>query len=165
MKKDRIELDQRWRDTIAQVVRDGQAAGEIGRSVDADDFAITFSALLDGLSIQVALEDPVVDPEPGLRDRDGLRGQGPRRRLAAAPDDRVRPGARSLTPAGRAEPRWRRRPRHSPVSSRAASGGKLARTARPVTNGDDIGSPVLGTATSRVCPSASRTTTCVAGPR
>jgi len=63
VKKDRIELDQRWRDTIAQVVRDGQAAGEIGRSVDADAFAITFSALLDGLSIQVALDDPVVDAE------------------------------------------------------------------------------------------------------
>ena len=63
VKKDRIELDQRWRDTIAQVVRDGQAAGEIGRTVDADAFAITFSALLDGLSIQVALDDPVVDDE------------------------------------------------------------------------------------------------------
>jgi AcrR family transcriptional regulator len=60
--KDRIELDQHWRDTIARVVRDGQAAGELG-DVDADSFAITFSALLDGLSIQVALEDPVVDPE------------------------------------------------------------------------------------------------------
>ena len=58
--KDRIELDQRWRDTIADVVRAGQRAGEIGR-VDADDFAITFSALLDGLSIQVALDDPDVD--------------------------------------------------------------------------------------------------------
>jgi AcrR family transcriptional regulator len=60
--KDRIELDQRWRDTIAQVVRDGQARGEIG-AVDADAFAITFSALIDGLSIQVALRDPVVDPD------------------------------------------------------------------------------------------------------
>jgi AcrR family transcriptional regulator len=60
--KDRIELDQRWRDTIARVVRDGQADGELG-AVDADAFAITFSALIDGLSIQVALEDPVVDPE------------------------------------------------------------------------------------------------------
>ena len=60
--KDRIELDQRWRDTIAQVVRDGQARGEIG-GVDADAFAITFSALIDGLSIQVALRDPVVDPD------------------------------------------------------------------------------------------------------
>ena len=60
--KDRIELDQRWRDTIAQVVRDGQARGEIG-DVDAGAFAITFSALVDGLSIQVALRDPVVDPD------------------------------------------------------------------------------------------------------
>jgi AcrR family transcriptional regulator len=60
--KDRIELDQHWRDTIARVVRDGQAAGEIGE-VDADAFAITFAVLLDGLSIQVALKDPVVDPE------------------------------------------------------------------------------------------------------
>jgi AcrR family transcriptional regulator len=63
VKKDRIELDQRWRDTIARVVRDGRATGEIGRSADADGFAITFSALLDGLSIQVALDDPVVDAE------------------------------------------------------------------------------------------------------
>jgi AcrR family transcriptional regulator len=60
--KDRIELDQRWRDTIARVVRDGQAAGEIG-DVDADAFAITFAVLLDGLSIQVALKDPVVDAD------------------------------------------------------------------------------------------------------
>lgn len=60
--KDRIELDQHWRDTISRVVRDGQAAGEIG-DVDPDAFAITFAVLLDGLSIQVALKDPVVDPE------------------------------------------------------------------------------------------------------
>jgi AcrR family transcriptional regulator len=60
--KDRIELDQHWRDTIARVVRDGQVTGELG-DVDADAFAITFAVLLDGLSIQVALKDPVVDPE------------------------------------------------------------------------------------------------------
>jgi AcrR family transcriptional regulator len=60
--KDRIELDQHWRDTIARVVRDGQETGELG-DVDADSFAITFAVLLDGLSIQVALKDPVVDPE------------------------------------------------------------------------------------------------------
>jgi AcrR family transcriptional regulator len=60
--KDRIELDQHWRDTIAGVVRGGQDSGEIG-DVDADSFAITFAVLLDGLSIQVALKDPVVDPD------------------------------------------------------------------------------------------------------
>jgi AcrR family transcriptional regulator len=64
--KDRIELDQRWRDTIAGVVRDGQESGEVA-AADAESFAITFSALLDGLSIQVALRDPVVDPERAFR--------------------------------------------------------------------------------------------------
>jgi AcrR family transcriptional regulator len=96
--KDRIELDQRWRDTIATVVSDGQAAGELG-DVDADAFAITFSALLDGLSIQVALEDPVVDPERAFaiamdfasrelevdwRPRRGSGGSGRSRRSRAA---------------------------------------------------------------------------------
>jgi len=60
--RDRIELDQRWREMIARIIEAGQAAGEIGQ-VDAEDFAVTFSALLDGLSIQVALRDPVVDPD------------------------------------------------------------------------------------------------------
>jgi AcrR family transcriptional regulator len=60
--RDRIELDQRWRDTIARVVKDGIEAGEI-EPLDAEGFSVTFSALLDGLTIQVALRDPVVDPE------------------------------------------------------------------------------------------------------
>ena len=36
------------------------------RQVDAEDFAITWGALLDGLSIQVALQDPVVDSDRAL---------------------------------------------------------------------------------------------------
>lgn len=60
VKKDRVELDQRWRTMVAEVVREGVAAGEIG-DVPVDEFAVAFTALLDGLSIQVALEDPVVD--------------------------------------------------------------------------------------------------------
>ncbi len=60
VKKDRVDLDQRWRSMIARVVRDAMDAGEIG-TVDAEEFAIAFAALLDGLSIQTALEDPVVD--------------------------------------------------------------------------------------------------------
>lgn len=63
---DRIELDKRWRRLIEQMVRDGVEAGEI-EEVDASEFAITFSALLDGLSIQVALKDPVVDPHFAYR--------------------------------------------------------------------------------------------------
>src|SRR4051812_29557473 len=61
VKRDRVELDQRWRTMVGDVVRDAVAAEEI-QPVDADAFAVAFTALLDGLSIQVALEDPVVDP-------------------------------------------------------------------------------------------------------
>lgn len=58
----REEFDAHWRETIAGVVRDGQATGEFDR-LDAAEFAITLSALLDGLAIQIALEDPVVDAQ------------------------------------------------------------------------------------------------------
>ncbi|HTY73723.1 MAG TPA: TetR/AcrR family transcriptional regulator [Actinomycetes bacterium] len=61
--KDRIALDQRWRDTVDDVVRSGQAVGEIPKDADVETFTLTFAALLDGLSIQVALLDPDVDPE------------------------------------------------------------------------------------------------------
>jgi hypothetical protein len=43
-------------------VLQGQEAGEF-RPVDADGFAIYLSTLMDGLTIQIALEDPVVDSE------------------------------------------------------------------------------------------------------
>jgi AcrR family transcriptional regulator len=66
VKKDRVELDQRWRSMVAQVVRDGVDSGEIG-VVDSEEFAVAFTALLDGLSIQVALEDPVVSPRRAYR--------------------------------------------------------------------------------------------------
>jgi AcrR family transcriptional regulator len=61
--KDRAELDQRWRATIADVVRRGQRGGEIPNSVDAEEFAVAFAAMLDGLAIQVALLDPAINPD------------------------------------------------------------------------------------------------------
>jgi AcrR family transcriptional regulator len=54
--------DERWREMIGAVVRSGQEAGEF-RALDPDNFAILLCSLLDGLAIQIALEDPVVDPE------------------------------------------------------------------------------------------------------
>jgi hypothetical protein len=56
----RLELETRWRDLIVDIVRQGRRAGDIGK-VDEALFAATFSALLDGLSIMVALQDPLVD--------------------------------------------------------------------------------------------------------
>jgi AcrR family transcriptional regulator len=55
----RAELDDRWRSVIAEIVETGRRDGDIG-DVDARRFAITFAALLDGLSIQVALSDAEV---------------------------------------------------------------------------------------------------------
>ena len=56
----RQKSDERWRQMITSLVIAGQAAGEF-RGVDAAAFAISLSALLDGLAVQIALGDPVVD--------------------------------------------------------------------------------------------------------
>ena len=56
----RQKFDERWRDTIASLVVEGQEAAEFG-PVSPADFATTLSALLDGFAIQIALEDPTVD--------------------------------------------------------------------------------------------------------
>jgi AcrR family transcriptional regulator len=57
----RQKSDERWREQIRSLVQAGQQAGEFA-GVDPDTFAIHLSALLDGLAIQMALEDPTVDP-------------------------------------------------------------------------------------------------------
>ena len=71
----RQKFDERWRETICSLVLDGQEAGEFG-PVDADDFAVTLSALLDGLAVQIALDDPAVPPGPGVRAEHAVRGRG-----------------------------------------------------------------------------------------
>jgi AcrR family transcriptional regulator len=57
VKAGRAELDARWRTMIIDAVK----CDEVDSGVDIKMFALEFSALLDGLSIQVALEDPEVD--------------------------------------------------------------------------------------------------------
>jgi AcrR family transcriptional regulator len=60
VKKDRAALDQEWRDLITRVVQAGVDAREI-KTVDVGEFTVMWTALLDGLVVQVALEDPLVD--------------------------------------------------------------------------------------------------------
>ena len=57
----RQKSDERWREMITSLVLTGQEAGEFA-GVDAADFSVALSALLDGLAVQIALEDRVVDP-------------------------------------------------------------------------------------------------------
>ena len=72
MKKDRAELDQQWRDLIGRVVAAGVEAGEI-EALDIEGFTVMWAALLDGLVVQVALEDPVVDVALAKRSRSASR--------------------------------------------------------------------------------------------
>jgi len=58
----RCKFDQRWRETITATVLAGQESGEFDTAVDAGEFAVTLSALLDGMAVQIALEDPDVPP-------------------------------------------------------------------------------------------------------
>jgi len=60
--KDRAELDRQWRELISRVVQAGIDADEI-HQVDVETFTIMWSSLLDGLVVQVALDDPVVDAQ------------------------------------------------------------------------------------------------------
>ena len=60
--RDRAAMDQRWRQTIGEIVREGQATGEFA-PVDATAFALRLGALIDGLAIQVVLKDPEVTRE------------------------------------------------------------------------------------------------------
>jgi AcrR family transcriptional regulator len=60
VKKDRVALDQQWRDLLARVVQTGVDNGEIDER-DVEAFTVMWSALLDGLVVQVALDDPLVD--------------------------------------------------------------------------------------------------------
>jgi len=61
----RRRLDDRWRDQIAEVIRDGQEAGEFGRA-DPEAVAVVLAALIDGLAVQVTLGDPLVSKEQML---------------------------------------------------------------------------------------------------
>jgi AcrR family transcriptional regulator len=58
-----FRLDRRQRGLIADIVREGQAAGEFDPAADPDDFAIALSGLMDGLGVQVTLGQPDVTAE------------------------------------------------------------------------------------------------------
>lgn len=87
-------LDQRWRRTLAGVVRDGQTRGEFAAAADPEFVALRLASMMDGLAIQFALGDPEVS---GTRMTEiliataeqalgcELRGQGD----AGPPDEKV----------------------------------------------------------------------------
>jgi hypothetical protein len=63
MAKERETLDRRWVQSISEVIRYGRQTGEFpSDAADADDIAMEFGAMVDGLAIQVLLNDTVMTP-------------------------------------------------------------------------------------------------------
>ena len=63
MAKDREVLDQRWRSQLADLIRDGQSRGEFTSTEDAGELALRLQTLIDGLAIQVIMNDSDVSAE------------------------------------------------------------------------------------------------------
>ena len=76
----RESLDRRWRAALREVIAEGVADGDF-RPQDVEDATIRLACLMDGLAIQLALEDPGMTPD---RFRE-LWLEAARRELATAP--------------------------------------------------------------------------------
>jgi AcrR family transcriptional regulator len=66
--KEREALDRRWVQSLADIIRYGRQTGEFpadgpGTERDADDLALQLGAVMDGLAIQVLLNDTVMTPK------------------------------------------------------------------------------------------------------
>ena len=77
----RESLDRRWRAALREVIAEGVAGGDF-RPRDVEDATIRLACLMDGLAIQLALEDPGMTSD---RFRE-LWLEAARRELAASPD-------------------------------------------------------------------------------
>jgi hypothetical protein len=61
--KEREALDRRWVQSLADIIRYGRQTGEFpANGHDADDLALQLGAVMDGLAIQVLLNDTVMTP-------------------------------------------------------------------------------------------------------
>jgi len=61
--REREVLDRRWRQSIADIIRNGRESGEFPDGNDADDLGMELGALIDGLAVQVLLNDTVLTPQ------------------------------------------------------------------------------------------------------
>jgi AcrR family transcriptional regulator len=96
--KKREALDRRWRNTIAEIVRDGRGSGEFDE-VDVEAFSLRLASLIDGLAIQALLGDPAASVDQVRRVALEMAG----RELGLDPERigraRRRPRRRSEAPA------------------------------------------------------------------
>jgi AcrR family transcriptional regulator len=62
MAKEREALDRRWRQSIADIIRLGRETGEFPDGPDPDDLGSQIGAMIDGLAIQVLMNDAAFSP-------------------------------------------------------------------------------------------------------
>ncbi|MBI3648257.1 MAG: TetR family transcriptional regulator C-terminal domain-containing protein [Actinobacteria bacterium] len=62
MAKEREVLDRRWRQSIAEVIHRGRSTGEFPEGTDADELGMQIGALIDGLAVQVLMNDTTLSP-------------------------------------------------------------------------------------------------------
>jgi AcrR family transcriptional regulator len=61
--KEREVLDRRWRQSIADIIRSGRESGEFPSGEDPDDLGMVIGSLIDGMAIQVLMNDTQVSPQ------------------------------------------------------------------------------------------------------
>lgn len=66
MREAEREVEGRWRSLLTEVIEEGRSTGEFTTD-SAKDAALVLGAMIDGLAVQVTIEDPVVSRERMLR--------------------------------------------------------------------------------------------------
>ena len=66
MREAEREVEGRWRSLLTEVIEEGRSTGEFATD-SAKDAALVLGAMIDGLAVQVTIEDPVVSRERMLR--------------------------------------------------------------------------------------------------
>jgi AcrR family transcriptional regulator len=61
--QEREVLDRRWRQSIADIIRHGRSTGEFPDGEDADQLGLELGAMIDGLAIQVLMNDTTFSPQ------------------------------------------------------------------------------------------------------
>jgi AcrR family transcriptional regulator len=61
--KEREVLERRWRQSIADIIRHGRDTGEFAEGEDADELGLQLGAMIDGLAIQVLMNDAAFTPQ------------------------------------------------------------------------------------------------------
>ena len=66
LRREREELDRRWRDIISGIVREGRGSGQF-QDVDAEDFAVMLAGLIDGLVVPLTLGDEALTADRAVQ--------------------------------------------------------------------------------------------------